>query len=58
MGEDNAALRAEVAALRAEVAALRAELDELRAYIGEVPCMECGITGFEEWKLDREPADR
>lgn len=47
-------LRAEVDALRNEVAALRDGLAELRAYIGEVPCMECGITGFAEWKRDRE----
>jgi prefoldin subunit 5 len=52
---DNAeTLREEIAALRAELAALRAELAELRAYIGEVPCMECGITPFEEWKQARD----
>lgn len=50
------ALRGDLAALREELAALRAELAELRAYIGEVPCMECGITGFEEWRAERTPA--
>lgn len=54
--EATAALQGEIAALRADVAALRAELSELRDYIGEVPCMECGITSFEEWRADREPA--
>lgn len=56
MDDDTSKLRDELAALRAEVAALRAELAELRDYIGDVPCMECGITGFEEWRAERQPA--
>lgn len=47
------AMRADLAALREEVERLRRELGELREYIGEVPCMECGITSFEEWQKDR-----
>jgi prefoldin subunit 5 len=46
------AMRTELAALREEVERLRRELAELREYIGEVPCMECGITSFEEWQKD------
>lgn len=56
MDEDTAVLREEIAALRTELAAVRAELAELRDYIGEVPCMECGITSFEEWRRERQPA--
>jgi prefoldin subunit 5 len=47
------AMRAELSTLREEVERLRHELAELREYIGEVPCMECGITSFEEWQKDR-----
>jgi prefoldin subunit 5 len=47
------AMRAEISALREEVERLKHELAELREYIGEVPCMECGITSFEEWQKDR-----
>ena len=47
------AMHAELSALREEVERLRHELAELREYIGEVPCMECGITSFEEWRKDR-----
>jgi len=46
-------LRMELSALREEVERLRRELAELREYIGEVPCMECGITSFEAWQKDR-----
>lgn len=47
-------LRADVEALRAEVERLRQELAELREYIGEAPAMECGITTFDEWRLQRK----
>lgn len=53
MADNVETLREEIATLRVELAALRTELAELRAYIGEVPCMECGITPFEEWKQAR-----
>ncbi|HKZ09484.1 MAG TPA: hypothetical protein VJL61_02115 [Rhodanobacteraceae bacterium] len=53
MPEQPDAFRAELSALRDEVERLRRELAELREYIGEVPCMECGITSFEEWQKDR-----
>lgn len=53
MPDDIESLRAELAQLRDEVTQLRTELAELREYIGEVPCMECGITSFEEWHKDR-----
>lgn len=56
MDDDTARLREELDALRAEVDTLRAEVAELRAYIGEVPCMECGITEFEEWRKERAEA--
>ena len=46
-------MRAELSALREEMERLRHELAELREYIGEVPCMECGITSFEEWQKER-----
>lgn len=46
----------EIAALRAALATLRAELAELRDAIGEMPGMECGITGFAEWRRKRKPS--
>jgi len=46
------AMHAELSALREEVERLRRELAQLREYIGEVPCVECGITSFEEWQKD------
>ncbi|MGH8151862.1 MAG: hypothetical protein ACREPF_03875 [Rhodanobacteraceae bacterium] len=53
MDDDITTLRSEVAALRAELAALRTEMAELRDYIGEVPCMECGITSIADWRAER-----